>query len=249
MSIIDVKKGYISQAIYLVSNTQDKRVRYKQEQAEEVFGAYFSAQSQQTNLPDDFDPNAPRLIFQGVHKQLVLSQVSSQLTLGFDSAKKGISEQLDIVVKNVLDVQARIRKFHPQAALQENALVLTISFPTECSKEDLSQFLFDKFLKIKPSAPVASTSIKIGYLLQGDIFLNIEFDVYEKRQGAISAQQTFYDLSTFKVVEVGVSIKIDINNKPQTNQHGYQNEGVEQIIAIMSSYLDKDLYEIMENEQ
>ncbi|MGO4366419.1 hypothetical protein [Pseudomonas sp. PAB10] len=249
MSIVDVKKGYISQAIYLVRNAQDKRVRYQQEQAEEIFGACFSAQSQQTNLPDDFDPNAPRLIFQGGHKQLVLSQVSSQLTLGFDSANKKISEQLDIIVRNVLDVQTRVRRFRSQEALQENALVLTLSFPTACSKEDLSRFLFDKFLKIQPSAQVASTSIKVGYLLQGNMFLNIEFDVYEKRQGEISAQQAFYDVSAFKVVEVGVSIKVDINNKPQTNQPGYQNEGVEQIIAVMSSYLDKDLYDIMEFEQ
>lgn len=248
MSIVDVKKGYISQAIYLVRNSQDKHIRYQQEQAENIFSKYFGAQSQQTNLPDDFDANAPRLIFQGGHKQLILSQVSSQLTLGFESAEKEINEQFNIIIKNILDVEAKIQRFRANTSLQENAIVLTVSFPSDCSKEELSQKLFNRFLKINPSASVASTSIKVGYLLQGNIFLNIEFDVYEKRRGEINSQQREYDISSFAVIEVGVSVRIDVNNKPQTSLAGYTYAGIHQVLAVMSAYLEKDLYDIMEFE-
>jgi len=238
MSIVESRKAYISQAIYLASNAIDKRVRYKQELAEDCFRSFFDAQSMQTNIPDEADPTQPRLIFQNGQKQLLLTQMAAQLSLGFDSATKSTAEQLSIIIKNIKDIHQRIEKFSGVESLLESALIITTSFPSDKSREELAAFLFDRFVKIKPIANVASSLIKVGYKLDSGMFLNYEFDVYEKRSGEIKASnqtQTFH-INDFPVVETGISIKIDINNKPQTVLENYKNLGPDQLIDTVCIY-------------
>lgn len=245
MSMVDLQKAYISQATYVAGNELDKRIRYKQEAAEECFRSFFTAQSQQTNVPDDFDPTQPRLIFQAPHKQLLLSQVSSQLTLGFDSASKRIDQQLEIITKNFKDIHSRIENFKTKQELKECALVVVMSFPSTESRVDLSEYIYNKFLTIKPLADIASTSIKAGYQLKSGIFLNLEIDVYEKRRGEIQSHQMVFNISDLPVIEVGISVKIDINNRPQSQQAGYENPGPHKLLELMSDYMKKDIYTLM----
>ncbi|MFJ3112322.1 hypothetical protein [Pseudomonas putida] len=242
--MIDFSKAYISQAIYLVSNKPDPKVRFKQESAEEAFSAFLSAQSQQTNLPDDFDPSQPRLIFQNPPKQLIISQIACQLSLGFEPAQKPLSDQLNIVINNIREVHKKIVKFKGIENLRENAAIISLSIPSKASREDLSGYLFDRFVKLPKYAEVASTSVKAGYLLQSNNFLNIDTDVYEKRGGMIAAGQTI-DMMSLPIVEEGITIKVDLNSRPKLNLPGYQNEGPEELITLINEYIPSQVQQLL----
>jgi hypothetical protein len=73
--MMEIANKYISEAVFIVSYQLDKNIRFMQPKAEEVFRSLIPIQSSQTNLPDDFDPQAPRILFQSKHKILAISQV------------------------------------------------------------------------------------------------------------------------------------------------------------------------------
>ncbi|WP_042955551.1 hypothetical protein [Pseudomonas sp. G5(2012)] len=245
--MIDLQKAYISQAIYVASNELDKRIRYKQEQAEEAFGSFISAQSQQTNLPDDFDPSQARIIFQSGPKQMVISQLASQLSLGFESSEKGVDSQLETVLKNVKEAQRKIEQFKGKEKLRENALIITLSFPSTANRAALSDFLFSRFLKMPRLGEVASSSVKAGYLLNDGHFINIEADVYEKRGGPIQvAAGAQIDLMSLPIIEIGISVKIDINSRPRADTPGYVSTGPDEIIELMKHYFPGEIYKLLE---
>ncbi|WP_346397470.1 hypothetical protein [Pseudomonas syringae] len=245
--MIDLQKAYISQAIYVAANELDKRIRYKQEAAEEAFGSFISAQSQQTNIPDDFDPTQPRLIFQSAHKQMVVSQVACQLSLGFESASKSIDAQIGIIFKNIEECHKKIVQFRGQETLKENALVIVLSIPSDGTREEISEFVYSRFIKMPRFSQIASSSAKVGYLLDNGVFLNIEADVYEKRGGTVQATAgSTFDLNTLPILEMGVSIKVDINTKPRAVEDGYINDGPSEIISLMKEYFPGKVISLLE---
>lgn len=245
---IDLTKVYISQAIYAVGHRPDQRVRYKQEDAERAFRSVFGSQSQQTNVPDELDASAPRLVFQGAHKQLLLSQTAAQLVLGFESADRDLLQQVDIVAKNIRDIHSRIEKYKERSELTEGAIVLTINFPSKQSREEMIAYIYDRFLKVERLASVASASFKVGYLTPGELFLNLEVDVYQLRraeftQPAIHAGSI--NIMDLPVIEEGYSFKLDINNKPQAGKNGYVNPGPDAILGAVTDFVSTKLFQMM----
>ena len=71
--MVELKNKYIDSATYVVTFQMNEKIRLKQADAEKAFGSMFpSVQSIQTNVPDDYDPTAPRLIMQVAKKLLLL---------------------------------------------------------------------------------------------------------------------------------------------------------------------------------
>ncbi|WP_122491408.1 hypothetical protein [Pseudomonas viridiflava] len=242
--MVDLAKGYISQAIFYSAHTLDNRVRYRQEEAEATFGPLFNVQSQQTNVPDDFDPGAPRLMFQSSHKQLLLSKNSAQFVLGFENAEKSIANQVEIVIDNIKKVTKRLSSF--SSCTGEVGFILTFNFPSSASRSRLSGAVFEKFLKLPSSHEVASASVKVGYETADSLFLNFEADVYELRRGGFQfnafTEQAF-DVSKLELQETGYSFKVDINNKPKIGTSmdytGEANNLIEAMRGFMRDSFDE----------
>ena len=236
--MVDLEKGYISQAIFYSAHAADNRMRYRQEEAESTFGQLFNVQSQQTNVPDDFDPAAPRLIFQAPHKQFLLSKKSTQLVLGFEGANKPISAQIDIVVDNIQKVIKKLPLFVDCTG--EVGFILSFNFPSSESRSEMSQAVFNKFLKMPENHAVASSSVKVGFQTSDFLFLNLEVDVYESRRGllqsnGLSVQSV--DISTLEFHEAGYSFKVDINNKPKIESKLNYSEESEGVVVAMKNYM------------
>jgi hypothetical protein len=236
--MVDLEKGYISQAIFYSAHAVDNRMRYRQEEAESAFGQLFNVQSQQTNVPDDFDPAAPRLIFQSAHKQLLISKNSTQLVLGFEGADKSITTQIDIVVDNIQKALKKLSVF--ASCTGEVGFVLNFSFPSSASRSEMSEAVFDKFLKLPKSHGVASSSVKVGFQTSDSLFLNLEVDVYEVRKGVLRSSGLSVqniDVSLLELQEAGYSFKVDINNKPKVGSKLDYFEESERVIAAMRDYM------------
>lgn len=240
---LDLKRTYISQAICIVSYERDTNIRYAQKLAEDCFGPLFGMQSQQTNVPDDFDPATARLIFQGGQagsKQLLLSQVAAQFMLGFESAsEKNLTEQLAIITRNAKDFAARATQFKPD--IKECALILNVNYPNMRSSRDLmSRHLHRRFLTFEPIGEIAATSFKVGYLLPEQLFFNITADIYEVRKGQFKAEPRTQniDISALPIAEQGFLVQIDSNSRPK--QDGNIND-LENILKRTSNYVIESL--------
>lgn len=246
---LNLKKPYISQAICIISYELDKDIRYAQKAAEDHFGPMFSTQSQQTNVPDDFDPNAPRLIFQAGQagsKQLMLSQAAAQYMLGFESSsEKSLDEQLGIISRNVKDFGSRTARFKSPKEIKEYALILNINYPSkELTRDMMSSYLHQRFFSFSPLGNVAATSLKVGYLVPEQLYLNITSDIYELRKGQFKAEagSQHVDLTTLPLAEQGFLVQIDLNTKPKTN---CDIGDLDVIIDVSANFIEKTLPDFM----
>ncbi|KVA11849.1 hypothetical protein WI41_07075 [Burkholderia latens] len=218
--MIEVSKPYINQARYLLNFREpQKSVRLDQREAELAFGGMVAGQSQQLNVPDSADPNIARIVFASGKKNLTISQLAVQLTLSFD-ATLDVAKQMAIVEKNVRDFHHRVPQFKELSTFAANALILHINFPSTETSGRLNEFLYEKLIKQAPVGEIASVQTNLGFKF-GEIFANIGASIYESRRfsatfepGVNPLMQTF-DLTSLPVIESGLQITLDINNRPR----------------------------------
>ena len=237
---------YISEVICLVQyKAIDGKVRHQVADAESAFSGMFSGQSQQTNVPDDTDPNIPRLIFQAGPKQLSISQKACQLNLNFENNEKTIDEQLTIIRKNLLSFQNDLLKFKSEDKLGECAIVIGVNVPCKEGKGAMLQQLYNRFFKIDQQVEfgeLASYSFKVGYKTTENLYLNYEADVYELRKFELPKPTTLGQVVRFEakdapVIEEGIGLRVDINNKLKAASASYTYSGISELLPIASDFI------------
>lgn len=242
--MINKGKAYISQAIILAQHENDKRIRYRQEEADIVFGPLMNTSSIQTNVPDDVDPSVPRLIFQTNTKHLHLSKSVTQGMCTFLNNEKGLDQQISIITRNFKKLAEAIPRF--QKTTGEAGLVITINFPANEDRSKLSEELFTNYLKIPKLHNIASTSVKVGFQTEKKLFLNFESDVYEVRKVLLEpGVDQVVDLSDDSAHERGFAFKVDINNKPRRSGFSNFSEEIEVIFEEMKDFLDNQFNDLI----
>jgi hypothetical protein len=245
---------YISEAVCLIQyKAIDSKIRHRVAEAENAFADIFSGQSQQTNVPDNTDPSIPRLIFQAGHKQLSISQKACQFSLGFERNEKTIVEQLAIITKKLSVFQNDVLKFKPKDELGECALIVNINIPCKEGRDSLLQHVYNRFFKIDQQAvygKLASYSFKVGYETSNKCYLNYEADIYELRkldvpQSIVSGQVMRVDIKDSPVIEEGIGIRVDVNNKPKVHSTSYSYSGIEELVPIASDFITAKIDELI----
>lgn len=219
--MIELAPATLTMATYAAGFRKfDGEIRFAQQQAERAFGPWLKATSAQTNLPDNMDPNAPRIIFQGGHKHVAISQTGIQLSLTFDESKTmSLKEQLDIVQKNLGEFHSYALKFKPEDEYQLSSLILQINrrASTLDSYQELSQLLIKQMGPTVVKDNVASVGFQLGYR-HGELFANVNAGAYEKRKFDFKVgpgQTMVAQADQSQVLERGISMTIDINSRPR----------------------------------
>lgn len=210
---------YVGQASYLLNFKKPiVKIRFDQAAAEEAFEEIVGVSSQQTNIPDNFDPNMARIVFSGTRKSIAISQVSCQLNFNFTTAEMPFDKQLEIIRNNVSNFHSKVSKFKPMDDFGQCAIIIGINFPSVGDDNNHSEYLFEKLLKVNRIGEVANTQVNIGYKID-DLFYNVGISSYETLQFEVKPSDEnsnmFHDPSAMKVAEEGVSVRLDINNRPQ----------------------------------
>lgn len=240
------EKKYISEVVCVVQyKAKDNKIRHRVADAENAFADMFSGQSQQTNVPDNTDPNIPRLIFQAGQKQLSISQKACQFSLNFDNNEKTIDEQLLIIKKNLLAFQNGLFGFKPKDELSECAIVVSVNLICKEKRDSMLQHVYNRFFKIDQQiefGELASFSFKVGYKTKDQLYLNYEADIYELRKLDFQQSKTFgeviqIDAKDIPVIEEGICVRVDVNNKPKVNSVSYTYSGVEELILVVSEFI------------
>lgn len=211
---------YLANAICVASFKLDHKLRYKVKEIEQSFLSVFSAQAIGTNVPDSAPPEIPRFTLQNEFNQISITQLSAQLDLNFRNQNKTYNETTEIIHKNFKNFLCGVFNFKSPNELTEVGMVITINRPLELSQAEVSQKLFDQFIKFNPLGNIASTSFQVGFLDKSiSIFYNISANYYEMREATfdnVTANQPpiMLDFKNMAIKESGIELKLDVNSRP-----------------------------------
>jgi len=248
MPIFD--KKYIDTATYVISFERDEKVRFRQADAEKAFSSIFQGvQSIQTNVPDDFDPNAPRLILQKAKKTLTVSQIAVQYTMNFDAFVSTETDQLKIIEKNIINFCAAMKEFIAEDKIEHQGYIISTNYKSKQKSQERNKYVFERFFRIEPYGEIASTNFKIGFKTQDLLFLNFEASSYEMRETKIEKNVTnIIKVDQMTVIEEGYNAKIDINNRPMfidNNKPLPYMEAANKIQELMKNTVEHEIDKFM----
>lgn len=237
--MIALAKPFLREITYLLNyKSNAPKIRFEQARAEAVFSNFIGVQSQQTNVPDDADPNIARIIFQGSKKQIAISQSGCQIVLGFQDAELPIAKQLEIVKSNIAEFHSKAVEFRNNEPYGMTALILEINFSSKEPVSELQEYLYSKFIQSPRIGDVASVQVNLGYKV-GSYFLNFGASVYEMRKFELAAgERKTVQIQDLIVSDSGFSFKIDINNRPLMSSDSSEiSENSNQIILVLNGFL------------
>lgn len=244
------KKPKISSGNYLLEFTETKQtIRLQQALAEEAFGSFTSAQSQQTNLPDAATPQLPRIIFKSDRKNIAISQTNVQLDFNFENNDLDIAAQIEVLEKNAKEFHLRAVNKFTFAQYNLNALILEIQYSSESSVLELQKFIYDKFIKTPLIHSVASAQCAIGYRIANH-YVNITAYVFEHRSIDVELNANTIMAATIqkrdtKLIGQGVSFRIDFNNRPNSETPNFQlTDDASDIFKLAHDFITNDFHTI-----
>jgi hypothetical protein len=237
-------KPYISQALSVISYDRKGDIRLQQAVAEKAFSKLFPTQSQQTNVPDDFDSTVSRLVFSAGPKKLTISQKAVQITFTFKPNEKSIDEQLKIFKLSVKELYPAFDKFLGSKEIKEAAVILFVNYPDQRSTSELNEYLYERFIKVSPLSDLASIQFQLGFKTPDHYFANIEANVYEihskEFDPPLDAQSAavVVNMEDIPVVERGLLVKLDINSRPQRSAGDFSKmTNPENILSKLDEYV------------
>ena len=213
----------IVQALFIIGYERDFKIRTKQFEIEKVLEPLFKNSSVNTNLPDDFNPHAPRVTLTQGNVSVYFSQLTAQLTIDIDNSKgQPIDVIRDSIAKKINLFQSCMDKIIVHEQQRERGLVLTVHYSVDSSKfadEAIFEHLQSKFMKITPLGLPASAGFNVGYKTDDNFFITLSVGDYKMVSGddfPVSSTTQWLDVSAFPVRESGIELKIDVNSKPMT---------------------------------
>lgn len=220
ISMLDLANKSISQVLFVIGYKRDSAIRTKQFDIEKVLSPLIVGSSVNTNLPDDFNPQAPRVTLRQGRLSVHFSQLTAQLTIDIDNTNgKSLDVIRDSIAKKIKLFQNCVDEVIPHEQQRERGLVLTLLYPvdsTQFPNEAVFTHIQSTFFKIAPLGEPASVQFNVGYKTDDNFFITLavaQYQIATSEVLAIPADQWF-DIKTLPIIESGIELKIDINSRP-----------------------------------
>jgi hypothetical protein len=204
------------------------------------------ANLQLLNIPQGAPPEAPRVILTspllsinvGLNRLDMIINVPTQIKSNKDSSFKLLREQIERVYNSIV---------RDNLEYDWCGIILNLEFPsTNDTKPSLKILdgLFNELVKVeKESKELATFSLQYGFKESG-LYRNVTisgFDTYDIPVAGIGINQTI-DLTRMPVRESGITINIDINNKPTEPRLNFFQD-IDIIQKAIYNSIEKVLYE------
>lgn len=242
-AMIQLEKKSIAQALFVIGFVRDASIRTKQFEIENALAPLIAGPSVNTNLPDNFDPRAPRVTLSNGPISAHFSQTTAQLTIGVeDSERNDIDAVKNKIAHCVTLFQEYVDKVISKDSQKETGLVININYPIDHDKykdEDIFDYIQSQFIKAPPMGAPASAGLNVGYKTSDNYFINLGVSQYKLVFGEIPVTGVL-DISKLPVSESGIELKVDINNRPLLS-FGHKTEGAASVILEKAFiFLDND---------
>lgn len=236
MTMLSKENKSISQVLFVISYERDLTIRTKQFDIENFFTPLITGASVNTNLPDDFNPQAPRVTLKKDRLAVNFSQLTAQLTIDIDNAnKKSLTIIQSSIDKQINLFQACVDKIIPRDKQRERGLILTIFYsldPVKYSDRAVFDYIQSNFFKIPPLGEPASAQFNVGYKTNDNFFITLAVTQYKVAGGKISTRQgiELLDLTSLPIIDSGIELKVDINSRPLV---GANEEQIDDVTAVI----------------
>jgi hypothetical protein len=194
------------------------------------------------NIPELSPPNAPRMVFSAPGFIINVSllrfdiMINPPQHISSDAGKVFDYIQSLVLTINELLIEKNVK-------YEWAGFVLTIEIPMngKTKQSSLEYFgpIFDKLINIKRNEKkLASFSLQYGFV-ETDFFLNYSINGYEKLNinfpNIIQNPQSLSSI-TPEIIESGIVITLDINNKPQQSKKTFKDDFISTLSQSMSYY-------------
>lgn len=218
--MLNFENKLISQVLFVISYERDLTIRTKQFDIEKALNPLVTDPSVNTNLPDDFNPQAPRVTLKKERLAIHFSQLTAQLTIDIDNTNsKSLDTIQSSIDKKINLFQACVDKIIPKEKQRERGLILTILYPidaTQVSDKAVFNYIQSNFFKKPPFGEPASAQFNVGYKTNDNFFITLAVAQYKVAAGKIPAMHTgeVIDIKSLPIVDSGIELKVDINSRP-----------------------------------
>ena len=220
----------IGQVLFVIGYTRDSTIRTKQFDIEKAFVNLIDGPSINTNLPDDFNAQAPRVTLNRGRLSVYFSQVTAQLTIDIDNTNgKSLEVIRDSIAKKINLFQTCVDKIIPHEQQRERGLVISTLYSidsTKFSDEAIFEYIQSNFLKVHPLGKPASGQFNVGYKTSDNFFITLSVAQYKIAGGEIPAisEKQWFDFTSLPVIDSGIELKIDVNSRPLVDMEDQQTD-------------------------
>lgn len=196
-------------------------------------------------LPDEFAPEAPRIILysKNGHSQIIFSQISVDFVVNFDN------EFLNDFSKTQVYIQERISliiELLKKIDINEYLFCgITYNVRLDIGEQKPIEFIRKYLGGDIPQEGLYEASQNIACVKEDKFFINQQIGTYKEFQGRPGVVSNLFEMGNSTIVSEGVSLVLDINNR---YQYIYQNNknlisdclvDVDTIFLILIDNIDK----------
>ena len=192
-------------------------------------------------LPDEFAPEAPRIVLysKNGHSQISFSQISVDFMVNFDNefltdflkTKNYIRERVILIIE--LLKKMNINEYLFCGVTYNARLEIGEQRPVDYIKSYLGVNIAQDGLY--------EASQNVAYVKDGKFFINQQIGTYKEFQGRPGIVPNLFDIGNSAIVSEGVSLVLDINNRYQyiyQNKKNDINECLADVEMIFSFLID-----------
>lgn len=204
-------------------------------------------------VPEEIDPEIPRVIFNAIngHNQMIFSQINAKIEANFDFRFQGKLEQCTQYLKERAELMMWILEcIHVQDTLFQG-LTLTAQFPQEVDDEVITRYLAEVFNNgLHASQNINDFNQKITFVINDEYYLNVAVGNY-RNYNFTNRQDNHLtaSLSEAKLLEKGIFISIDVNNRYMYNKTGDLNNtlrvSVKKLFEISNDFINTNAIQIL----
>ena len=196
-----------------------KLIRRYANELEDLLNNYYNP-PQTIPIPDDFSPEAPRVIFYSKfgHSQISFSQIAVDFTVNFDNdfihdfdkTKTYIEERIEIISKILEKIGIN------------NYYFCGISYNCQLNTGDLTPIEYMKKIIGKPlDGNIYDASQRSALLVENNYFVNQQIGTYKEFKSNSGIIPNLLDLKNCYIASEGVALNLDVNNR-----YGYMYNGI-----------------------
>lgn len=251
VAMLSSAKKSIAQAVFVISFDRDKTIRTKQFDIEKAMAPLAIGQTASTNLPDDFNPMAPRVTLNKGRLAVFFSQLAAQITIDIDNTNgKSTEVILDSIAKQINLFQNCVTQVIPQKYQREHGLIISVQYSVDLDKfseEAVVAYVQSRFIQATSFGAPASASINVGYKTDDGFFLTLTVQHYKIASGEIPAMSAgeLLDIKSLPITEGGVELKIDINSRPLVEQENQPDNVTDIVLKKSIAFIKNDADKLM----
>jgi len=222
-AMLKLENKSIAQAIFVAGYKRDLEIMTKQFEIEKAFKSIIPAVSVNTNIDDNANPQAARVILSNGLISAHFTQVSAQLNLDInDKDWPGLDDIKKYIIHNVTIFQECLCSVVPLASQLERGLVVAVKYPVDIEKYsdvDIFGYIQDKFISLPSFGLPASASLNVGYKTDDNYYISLGISQYKMASSEIpiGSSGLILDFSSLPISETGIELKVDINSRPLLN--------------------------------